>query len=58
MPIFPGDTLIFATDGITNTFADSLALMESPQKLAERIGSQFCKGNDDALVVAGRYRGR
>lgn len=58
MPIFPGDTLIFATDGITNTFADSLALMDSPQKLAEKIGCQFCKGTDDALVVAGRYRGR
>jgi len=58
MPIFPGDTLIFATDGITNTFADTLSLMDSPQKLVEKIGSQFCKGTDDALVVAGRYRGR
>jgi negative regulator of sigma-B (phosphoserine phosphatase) len=58
MPISTGDTLIFATDGITNTFADSLTLMDSPQKLADKIGCQFCKGTDDALVVAGRYRGR
>ena len=58
MPIFAGDTLIFATDGITNTFADTLSLMDTPQKLAEKIGYQFCKGTDDALVVVGRYRGR
>ena len=58
MPVLPGDTLIFATDGITPGFADTLSLMDSPQKLAERIGNQFCKGTDDALVVAGRYRGR
>ena len=58
MPILPGDTLIFATDGITNSFADTLSLMDAPQKLAEKIGVQFCKGTDDALVVAGRYRGR
>jgi phosphoserine phosphatase RsbX len=58
MPILPGDTLIYATDGIANTFADNLSLMDSPQRLAERIGAEFCKGTDDALVVAGRYRGR
>jgi negative regulator of sigma-B (phosphoserine phosphatase) len=52
-----GDTLIFATDGIHNSFADGLALMDSPQKLAERIGGNFCKGTDDALVVTGRYCG-
>jgi negative regulator of sigma-B (phosphoserine phosphatase) len=58
MPIMPGDTLIFATDGITSNFADSLTLMDTPQKLADKIGGRFCKGTDDALVVAGRYRGR
>jgi phosphoserine phosphatase RsbX len=58
MPILPGDTLIFATDGIANTFADGLSLMDSPQRLAEKIGADFCKGTDDALVVAARYRGR
>ncbi len=58
MPILPGDTLVFATDGIANTFADSLSLMDSPQRLADKIGADFCKGTDDALVVAARYRGR
>jgi len=58
MPVFSGDTLIFATDGIANTFADTLSLMDAPQKLADKIGCQFSKGTDDALVVVGRYRGR
>jgi phosphoserine phosphatase RsbX len=58
LPVVPGDMLVFATDGITNTFADTLASLETPQKLADRIGNQFCKGTDDALVVAARYRGQ
>jgi len=57
MSILPGDTLIFATDGIASSFADTLTSRDSPQKLAEKIGCQFSKGTDDALVVAGRYRG-
>lgn len=58
MPMFPGDTLVFATDGISPHFSDALTLMDNPQRLAEKIGSQFCKGTDDALVVAGRFCGR
>lgn len=58
MPVFPGDTLVFATDGISTSFSDALTLMDNPQGLAEKIGSQFCKGTDDALVVAGRFCGR
>lgn len=57
MPISPGDTLVFATDGASNAFANALTLFDSPQRLADRIGGQFCKGTDDALVLAGRYRG-
>jgi serine/threonine protein phosphatase PrpC len=57
IPMFPGDTLVFATDGITPNFSDVLTPMDNPQRLAEKIGSQFCKGTDDALVVVGRFRG-
>jgi len=57
-PVFPGDVLIFATDGISNTFADRLSVSESPQSLANSIGAQFFKGNDDALVLVAQYRGR
>lgn len=58
MSVAPGDTLVFATDGISSSFSDTLLLVDSPQKLADKIGGQFCKGTDDALVVAGRYCGR
>ncbi len=58
MPIHPGDTLVFATDGIAKNFSDVLNMLDSPQRLADRIGAGFSKGNDDALVVVGRYSGR
>jgi negative regulator of sigma-B (phosphoserine phosphatase) len=58
MPMSPGDTVIFATDGISPNFSDALTLMDNPQRLADKIGSQFCKGTDDALVVTGRFCGR
>jgi negative regulator of sigma-B (phosphoserine phosphatase) len=58
LSVSPGDTLVFATDGIFSNFSDTLVLMDSPQKLVDKIGGQFCKGTDDALVVAGRYCGR
>jgi hypothetical protein len=55
LPIFRGDTLIFATDGIRNGFADKLSPRESPQKSASRILDEFTRGNDDALVLVTRY---
>jgi serine/threonine protein phosphatase PrpC len=58
MPVFRGDVLIFATDGISNRFSDGLTISDSPQRLANRIGSQFYKGTDDALVMVTRYCGR
>jgi negative regulator of sigma-B (phosphoserine phosphatase) len=57
MPVFDGDTLIFATDGIASTFADGAIALDSPQKTANRIGMQFKKGTDDALVLVARYAG-
>jgi negative regulator of sigma-B (phosphoserine phosphatase) len=57
IPMSPGDTLVFATDGISTSFSDALTLMDNPQRLAEKIGSQFCKGTDDALVVTARFCG-
>ncbi len=57
MPVFEGDTLIFATDGIASTFADQVIVLDSPQKIANRIGVQFRKDTDDALVLVARYTG-
>jgi phosphoserine phosphatase RsbX len=55
LPVSPGDTLIFATDGIHNDFARGLVLDCEPQKVAERILARHAKATDDALVLVSRY---
>jgi phosphoserine phosphatase RsbX len=57
LPIARGDTLIFATDGVRNSFVESLAPMEAPQYAADRILKAYHHGNDDALVMLARYTG-
>jgi len=57
LPIASGDTLIFATDGIREGFAEGLSREASPQQLADRILARHGKGTDDALVLVARYRG-
>ena len=54
-PLLKGDTLIFATDGIRAEFAKDLSPTETPQKLADKVLAECCRGNDDALVVVTRY---
>lgn len=58
VPVMPGDTLIFATDGIRTDFAQGLTLAESPQHTADHILARYAKGTDDALVVVARWVGR
>jgi negative regulator of sigma-B (phosphoserine phosphatase) len=55
--IFPGDLLIFATDGISPSFGDGVILSDPPQRIAERIMSQHNHNKDDALVVVGKFSG-
>jgi negative regulator of sigma-B (phosphoserine phosphatase) len=57
VPVAPGDTLIFATDGVRSDFAGHAHPGEPPQRTADRILSQFGKGTDDALVLVARYVG-
>lgn len=57
LPIKPGDTLAFATDGVRDEFAESLSALEGPQRAAERILEQYRSGNDDALVLIARFIG-
>ena len=52
-----GDTLIFATDGVTSDFAVDALAEDPPQKTADRILSYHSKGTDDALVLVARYLG-
>lgn len=51
----PGDTLIFATDGIAEDFTETTPSAASPQRFADAILAQHGKGTDDALVLVGRY---
>ena len=60
IPVMPGDTLIFATDGVRSNFSQALlqSLYETPQKIAERILAHNKKNTDDALVLVVRYGGQ
>lgn len=51
----PGDTLVFATDGVNEAFALAHPNAASPQRLADAILADHAKGTDDALVLVGRY---
>jgi phosphoserine phosphatase RsbX len=55
--VMPGDTLVFATDGIRPQYGAELASAESLQEMADKILAKFASGADDALVVVVRYRG-
>jgi serine phosphatase RsbU (regulator of sigma subunit) len=57
IPLTPGDTLIFATDGIRGGFIEGLTLNHSPQKMADLILAQHGRRADDALVLVARYIG-
>lgn len=50
-PVMPGDTLIFATDGIRSGFEKDIILSDKPQQIASNIMAQFNRGTDDALVL-------
>jgi hypothetical protein len=53
----PGDTLIFATDGIRGGFESGLVLRDEPSQIAEQILAENASALDDSLVFVGRYLG-
>ena len=57
LPVERGDTLILATDGVAGRFADSVALVGTPQDIAGRILDEHGRPTDDALVLVARYLG-
>ncbi|HKA33141.1 MAG TPA: SpoIIE family protein phosphatase [Candidatus Binatia bacterium] len=57
VPVVPGDTLIFTTDGIRHCFDLSRPYDQPPQKIADDILTQDSKGTDDSLVLVARYIG-
>jgi len=58
IPVGPGDTLVFATDGIATDFLSDVSAKEDPQRMADHILARYGKGTDDALVLVARYLGR
>lgn len=54
LPVTPGDTLVFATDGVQGEFAETLSALENPNRAANRILERYRTGNDDALVLVAR----
>ncbi len=57
LPVSSGDTLMFATDGISSGFGDRLPLDRSPQEVASDILRRHGKKTDDALILVARYLG-
>ncbi|TDR73888.1 SpoIIE family protein phosphatase [Paludibacterium purpuratum] len=57
LEVFPGDVLIFTTDGVASSFQQDLSRDEAAQTLADRILARHGKQTDDALVLVTRYRG-
>jgi negative regulator of sigma-B (phosphoserine phosphatase) len=56
IPVAPGDTLVFTTDGIRSGIAASVSPSGAPQALANQILARGFKGTDDALVLVARLR--
>ena len=56
MRIVPGDVIVAATDGVDTGFLDSIARLEPPQRLAERLLAEHRNGHDDALVLVARVQ--
>jgi phosphoserine phosphatase RsbX len=57
LPVFEGDTLFFATDGVKGHFIETVSARENPQWAAGRILRKFHTATDDALVLVVRLTG-
>ena len=52
-----GDVLVLTTDGIATAIFESRPANEPIEDVAQKIMSDHCRQNDDALVLAMRYLG-
>jgi serine/threonine protein phosphatase PrpC len=57
LPVRPGDILTMITDGVTTEHPMRIVMDAKIESVADGILASACKGNDDALVLAARYRG-
>jgi phosphoserine phosphatase RsbX len=56
--VAPGDTLVFATDGIRAGFEERMIIFEKPDETAQCILARDGLETDDALVLVATYQGR
>jgi len=57
VPVFPGDIMILATDGIRAGFTSDVDVEAAPQAIADAVFARHARGTDDALVLVARYLG-
>ena len=57
LPIYHGDTLVMATDGIKSGFSGALNPAHSPQVIADNVITHFARETDDAMVIVVRWLG-
>lgn len=57
VPLTVGDTVVFSTDGIDDSFDRASVRGLPPQRAADSILARHARRNDDALVLIARYRG-
>ena len=55
LKVYPGDTLVFATDGIKHGFKQEVILARTPEEIAEHVMTNWAKQSDDSCVVVARY---
>jgi hypothetical protein len=57
LPLFPGDLLVFVTDGIGSNFTSEIVCADPVRNVADRILARCGKTTDDALVLVARFLG-
>lgn len=57
VPLYRGDTVVLATDGIASGFGVAVSADQAPADVASRILTTFGKSTDDALVLVARCDG-
>jgi len=57
IPVRGGDTLVFATDGISGWISLDLKPEKSVRETCEQMLKAYSKGDDDSLVMVARYLG-
>jgi negative regulator of sigma-B (phosphoserine phosphatase) len=57
LPIKPGDLLIFATEGISDSFVEALPIDGKPRVVADQLMAKYCAPDADCCMIVVRYLG-